>query len=140
MTAYLLDVNVLVALLDPTHIHHERAHGWFAGGAQDDWLTVPLTENGVIRIVSHPSYSNTQPTPVVVESLQSLCQLAGHRFAPDSVSILDSRIGPLLSSSQVTDAYLVSLAKSLGVRLATFDRKIAARLVEGAEGVLIQIR
>jgi uncharacterized protein len=26
----LLDVNVLVALFDPDHVHHEAAHRWFA--------------------------------------------------------------------------------------------------------------
>jgi predicted nucleic acid-binding protein len=25
----LLDVNVVIALLDPDHAFHERAHGWF---------------------------------------------------------------------------------------------------------------
>jgi hypothetical protein len=30
MTTYLLDVNVLLALSDPMHIHHEAAHRWFA--------------------------------------------------------------------------------------------------------------
>lgn len=25
----LLDVNVLIALFDADHIHHERAHDWF---------------------------------------------------------------------------------------------------------------
>jgi uncharacterized protein len=30
MTTYLLDVNVLLSLSDPMHIHHEPAHQWFA--------------------------------------------------------------------------------------------------------------
>lgn len=29
MTVYLLDVNVLIALVDPAHIQHEPAHAWF---------------------------------------------------------------------------------------------------------------
>lgn len=31
MSAALLDVNVLIALLDRRHVHHEPAHDWFAG-------------------------------------------------------------------------------------------------------------
>ena len=27
---FLLDVNVLIALIDPAHIQHDAAHGWFA--------------------------------------------------------------------------------------------------------------
>ena len=30
MTVYLLDINVLLALLDPMHLHHEPSHQWFA--------------------------------------------------------------------------------------------------------------
>ena len=27
---FLLDVNVLIALIDPTHVGHEAVHKWFA--------------------------------------------------------------------------------------------------------------
>jgi predicted nucleic acid-binding protein len=27
--AYLLDVNVLIALIDPAHVQHDVAHEWF---------------------------------------------------------------------------------------------------------------
>ena len=30
MTRHLLDVNAIIALIDPLHVHHERAHAWFA--------------------------------------------------------------------------------------------------------------
>ena len=36
---YLLDVNVLIALIDPTHVSHDAAHHWFekavAAGNED---------------------------------------------------------------------------------------------------------
>jgi predicted nucleic acid-binding protein len=50
---YLLDVNVLVALIDPAHIGHNAAHIWF-GARAAAWATCPITENGVIRILGHP--------------------------------------------------------------------------------------
>jgi predicted nucleic acid-binding protein len=46
------DVNVLIALFDPAHIHHEPAHTWFAVACEDGWATCPLTENGFLRVVS----------------------------------------------------------------------------------------
>ncbi|MDO9124550.1 MAG: VapC toxin family PIN domain ribonuclease, partial [Deltaproteobacteria bacterium] len=58
MTTYLLDVNLLLALSDPMHIHHELAHRWFAEKGHQAWATCPLTENGFIRIASHPNYPN----------------------------------------------------------------------------------
>jgi len=38
---YLLDANVLIALIDPGHIHHDVAHEWFArdGGERLGYLS-----------------------------------------------------------------------------------------------------
>ena len=52
MTPYLLDVNVLLALCDPMHVHHEAAHRWFAEKGSQAWATCPITENGFVRIAS----------------------------------------------------------------------------------------
>jgi uncharacterized protein len=53
----LLDVNVLVALFDPDHAYHEAAHQWFARHRAQGWATCPLTENGLVRVMSHPAYA-----------------------------------------------------------------------------------
>jgi predicted nucleic acid-binding protein len=47
----LLDVNVLVAMLDPEHVHHEGAHAWFSEHRSTGWATCPITENGLVRIL-----------------------------------------------------------------------------------------
>jgi predicted nucleic acid-binding protein len=60
---FLLDVNVLIALIDPAHIQHDRAHAWFAKFGKKAWATCPLTENGVLRIVGHARYPNSPGTP-----------------------------------------------------------------------------
>ena len=41
----LLDVNVLIALIDPQHVHHERSHRWFQAHGGHGWATCPLTQN-----------------------------------------------------------------------------------------------
>ncbi len=141
MSAFLLDVNALIALLDPTHAHHDRAHAWFAGPGKDDWISSPTTQNGTVRVVSHPKYSNAQPVAVVLESLESLTRVGNHRFVPDTVSLLGAGVvrANLLSSAQVTDTYLVRLAVSLGARLATFDARIVTTAVHDAEGAVFRI-
>src|SRR5713226_6496670 len=48
----LLDVNVLVALFDPAHVHHEAAHAWFGANRKNRWATCALTENGFVRVLS----------------------------------------------------------------------------------------
>ena len=135
MTTFLPDANVLVALIDPAHVHHETAHAWFAGEGRRAWSTCPLTENGVLRIVSHPRYPNSPGTPLAVARLMKrLCALPGHVFWPDDVTLLDSKrvqVEQLLSTTQITDTYLLALALAHDGRLATFDRRLVVNAVPG---------
>lgn len=131
MTAYLLDVNVLIALLDRHHVHSVAAHHWFSDVRDGPWATCPITENGFVRVVSHPAYrAQAIGTAVAVETLRVFCARDDHVFWPDSISIRsllnDSTI---VSSAQITDGYLLGLAAGNGGRLATFDRNIPAHAV-----------
>ncbi len=141
MTSHLLDVNVVVALIDPLHVHHERAHRWFASRGDDPWHTCPIVQNGVVRVVSHPRYPNHQPAPIVMASLASLAARDGHVFLPDSVSLLDSSIHTerLLASAQVTDTYLLHLAASHDAQLATFDQRMVTATVPSGSKVIFPI-
>jgi toxin-antitoxin system PIN domain toxin len=86
----LLDVNVLVALFDPDHVHHEAAHRWFADNRPSGWATCPLTENGLVRVLTHPAYSQAAEQPALtVRRLRTFCSSGEHEFWPDDVSIRD---------------------------------------------------
>ena len=141
MTRHLLDVNVVIALIDPMHVHHDRAHEWFAARGDAPWHTCPIVQNGVVRVVSHPKYPNTQPAPVVLASLASLAARTEHVFLPDTVSLLDSSVHTerLLASSQVTDTYLLHLAASNDAMLATFDTRIVTSAVPSGAQVVFPI-
>jgi hypothetical protein len=141
MTAYLLDVNLLLALSDPMHVHHEAAHRWFGEVGRSAWATCPLTENAYLRIASHPSYPNRPgDAAVVLESLRRFCALPEHTFWPEDVSLLDLVLpGATLSHSQVTDVYLLGLAVSKGGKLVTFDRRIPSQVILGGTEALIVI-
>ena len=133
--AFLLDINVLIALIDPGHVHHDPAHDWFAREGAAAWATCPLTENGVMRIVGHTRYPNSPGTPATVaKSLSGMCALPGHSFWPDDLRLLDAPsvdTQRLLSSGQITDSYLLALACLHGGRLATFDRRLITDAVQG---------
>jgi toxin-antitoxin system PIN domain toxin len=140
VSCYLLDVNVLIALIDPTHVQHDRAHDWFAEEGHKAWATCPLTENGVLRIVGSARYPNSPGTPAAVaEILSVLCNLDGHRFWADDVSLLDSRhidSARLLDSAQVTDTHLLALARAHDAQLATFDRHLVTDgVIDGAQAL-----
>jgi toxin-antitoxin system PIN domain toxin len=143
VSGYLLDVNVVIALVDPSHLHHDRAHRWFSGVGRHDWMTCPIVENAVVRIVCNPSYSNSQASPaVVVDSLASLTGVGQHRFVADRVSLLDDQVvdaRSLLSGGQVTDTYLAALAAAERAGLATFDTHISSRAVRLPGHHVVQI-
>lgn len=133
----LLDVNVLVALFDPDHIHHESAHTWFGTHRASGWATCPLTENGLVRVLANPSYAPTPERPAaVLARLRAFCASGHHVFWPDDVSLRDVRIVRTslpVTSRQLTDVYLLALAKRKGGCLATFDRSILLAAVVGAQ-------
>jgi uncharacterized protein len=140
VTAFLLDVNVLIALVDPAHLQHDQAHAWFSRVGKRSFATCPITENGLLRIVGHPKYPNSPgPPSAVASSLAAIRALAGHHFWPDKISIADdSHVdAALLSShSRVTDSYLLALARAYGGRLASLDRRLAVDAVPRGAGSL----
>lgn len=144
MTVYLLDVNVLIALVDPAHIQHDQAHDWFARVGHKAFATCPLTENGLIRIIGHPKYPNSPgPPSAVLQSLVAIRALAGHTFWPDDLSIADAEsfASELLSSHlRVTDSYLLALAHANGGRLATMDQRLATEVALGGKKALALIQ
>jgi uncharacterized protein len=133
----LLDVNVLIALFDPDHVFHDRAHTWWAAHQGTGWASCPLTENGFVRIMSQPTYSaRTQFSPKeLIERLETFAQQTNHEFWADSISIRDSTSfarDRIHSSRQITDIYLLALAVSRGGCLVTFDQTVPLSAAGGA--------
>lgn len=140
MTTYLLDVNVLIALIDAEHVQHRDAHEWFSRIGRQSFATCPVTENGLLRIVGHARYPASPGTPAAVApSLATLRALPGHVFWGDDISLLDDRwvdAGRLLHHSQVTDTYLLALAAARGGQLATLDRRLVTDAVRAGAAAL----
>ena len=132
----LLDVNLLVALFDPDHVHHELAHDWFADHHASGWATCAVTENGFVRVLANPRYGALVCRPAeLVQRLRLFCANGQHVFWADSVSLQDKKIfNPsfIRGHRQVSDVYLLGLAKKMGGCLVTFDRSIPLGAVAGA--------
>ena len=139
---YLLDVNLLVALADPMHLHHNTAHQWFGRTGQAAWATCPLTENGFVRVASNPKYTNRPGNvPVLLAMLRDLCKAAGHIFWNDDISlreILDPTV--VLTHNQITDVYLLGLAVHHDGKLATLDERIPVSAVRSGETAIEIVR
>ena len=132
----LFDVNVLIALHDSDHVHHTRAGEWLEAHSLSGWASTPLTQNGCLRVMSQPAYSNPQPIALLVQMLQSSTAASLHALWADDISILDGHLfrhTHIHSPKQLTYLYLLGLAVRHQGRLVTFDQRIPLSAVHGAK-------
>ncbi len=115
---------------------HAQALRWFAARAGDGWASCPITQNGCVRIMSHPNYPNPLKVAAIIERLGEAIATDEHEFWPDDVSLLDSRIADrnrIHGPRQVTDLYLLALAVHQGGCFVSFDPSIPRTAIRGAE-------
>jgi toxin-antitoxin system PIN domain toxin len=142
--AWLLDVNALIALISPGHVHHERMHIWFGEHSQQGWATCPITENGAIRVLAQSILAVYRDRAFeVLALLKELkeSEASNHRFWTDSVSLTDDalfRVEYILGPKLVTDAYLLGLAAKHGARLVSFDRSLPWQAIRNGTAKLIE--
>ena len=140
---YLLDVNVLVALAWPRHVHHLPATQWFTQAHREGWATTPITEAGFVRVSSNPRVFPDGVSPGQAAALLAeFPGVAGHVFWNDTTRL--ANFTPQFSqyvhgSGSVTDAHLACIALVNDASLVTFDAK-AAMLADqlGARSLLLQ--
>jgi uncharacterized protein len=131
----LYDVNILIALFDPHHLRHEQVLRWHELNAQHGWASCPITQNGLIRVMSQTKYSNPQSLRDMLGVVQHFSAHASHQFWADDISAADpTHINPevALTPSMLTDAYLLALAVKNNGRLITLDSRISHTAVVGA--------
>jgi toxin-antitoxin system PIN domain toxin len=132
----LFAVNVLIALIDPLHLHHREAHAWWAANEAGGWATCPLTENAFVRILSQASYPRSVSVGDAMRRLRNAAAESNHAFWGDDISLLDSQRfngSGILAPKRLTGIYLLGIAVKNGGRLATFDRATSRNTVTGAE-------
>lgn len=139
MSVYLLDINVLVALLWTNHEQHQAARDWFQSHQRTGWATCPLTQAGFVRISSNPRVFADAPTPSkAIEILTANLNHPTHHFWKDETPFAQSVArfaGRFTGHQQTIDAYLFGLAIHKRGVLATFDTGIAALVEEKSSDV-----
>lgn len=139
MSVALLDVNVLIALAWPNHVHHDATRRWFEASSSAGWATTPVTELGFVRVSSNKRVIPDAATPATaLDVLRRLCALPGHEFWPDDMRLVDppfavDRVG---AHPQLTDVHLAALAVARKGTLVTFDRGISKALHPGDQAVV----
>lgn len=135
MSRALFDTNVLLALLVRDHVDHGRAREWLESEIASGWASCAITENGFVRVVSQPRYPSPVPPARAMTLLSQACAEPHHEFWTCDISLLDGAVidrSRLHGPRQVTDAYLLALARTRGGRSVTFDRTVPLSAVHGA--------
>ncbi|MDQ4119382.1 MAG: PIN domain-containing protein [Actinomycetota bacterium] len=114
---YLLDSNVLIALLLPDHVHHEPARQWVLRDV-DRHASCPITQGALLRTAIRAGATAVQAQRLLAAMLAD----DRHAFWPDQIGYGQVPVTGVIGHRQVTDAYLAELARARGGRLATFDQ------------------
>jgi len=143
MPVALLDVNVLVALISASHIHHDVAHDWFTDNTASGWASSPITEGGLLRILANSARIGEHvPLPRLVNLLNSFCENSRHEFWPDTLSLRDQRLfnaEAVRGHQQLTDVYLLGLAVKHGGKFVTLDQRVPLAAVKGATRASLEV-
>ncbi|MBI4903876.1 MAG: VapC toxin family PIN domain ribonuclease [Acidobacteria bacterium] len=120
---FLLDSNVLIALTVFAHVHEQRVDAWMKS-AHPTCAVCPITEGALVRcFVKLGGHSGAATAK---DTLRRLMARGDFLFWPDDLSYVDLPTRGLTGHKQVTDFYLVSLARARGAKLATMDAGIAS--------------
>lgn len=134
---HLLDVNLLRALLWENHEHHSKVRAWFRGVS--DFATCPISQLGFARVSSHPLLGFSMTPESAFGVLRQLLADPRHRFIPDDLSCADRvvRTDLMGGANQITERYLVALARQHRCALATLDQPLAKAFAD--EPMLVEL-
>ena len=132
----LLDVNTLIALIDPSHAAFEKAHEWF-GAHSGGVATCAIVQNGAARIISQVNYAAKmrQSVSAAIGIVREFCEASDHQFWHQDVALVDESTfddANLLGPKQITDAYLLAMAVRNSGVFVTFDAGIPVHAVRCA--------
>lgn len=118
---YLLDANVLIALVIEEHEHHDLVSRWAEHAGP--LAICPIVEGALLRFLLR--VGETAATAEAV--LRAVRQLPSVEFWPDRLSYVDLDLSGLRGHREVTDLYLVGLATAGNGILVTLDEGLAHR-------------
>lgn len=119
--SHLLDVSFLLACGWGSHGRHKAARLWLE--RRRVFTTCPLAELGFLRVSMTPGFkASFEDSQTALADITSRSQA---RRILEDVSIFE--LPHLTGHAEVTDAYLVALARAHGLKLATLDESLCKR-------------
>lgn len=139
----LLDINVLLAIVWPNHLHHAAARSWFLNSAASGWATCALSESGFVRLSSNPKVFPDAVSPrESIVMLNELKKRGAWSYLADETQFTElpeSWSIRLSGYRQVSDIHLLSIVQSHGASLVTFDAKLKRLVPEAESKRLLQV-
>jgi predicted nucleic acid-binding protein len=123
---WLLDSSAALALVALDHAHHDRLRRWAAG--RGPLALCPIAEGFLVRATVRLG----SPAELARQALAAMYASGLYEFWPDDASYAQADLSHVRGHRQVTDAYLVALARSHGARLVTLDQALAAQFPDTA--------
>ena len=123
---YLLDVNVLIGIAWPDHQFHFEATE-FLENSEDRWATCALTQLAFVRLSSNKSVIPNAKAPGEAAALLEV--LVGdplHVYVEKLPAPAGDYYRGVLGYQQLTDAYLLALARTNNAIFLTFDIRLKA--------------
>lgn len=121
---WLLDGNVLVAMAMEGHLHHERAHRWFATLGKGRFATCAITQGTLLRL--HMKTAEDGSAAAAWATLEAVTAHRKHVWWGDDLSYQNVDPRTIQGGNQVTDAWLAELARTKKGKLATLDSGLAS--------------
>jgi len=122
-TTWLLDGNVLIALVLEHHEFHKRVKKWLEP-LRDPFATCVITQGALLRL--HMKLAADSSAKAAWQILEEIAKDPLHVFWDDGFGYLEVSPQLLHSHRQVTDAWLAELARRRGGKLATLDGSLVA--------------
>jgi toxin-antitoxin system PIN domain toxin len=121
---WLVDGNVLTALVLDGHVHHSQVARWFNALRDRRFATCLVTQGTLLRV--HMAYAEDRSAAAAWRTLAAVEKHPRHEYWDDGFgySVVPHR--HLQGPKQVTDAWLAELARRRQGRLATLDRNLTA--------------
>jgi hypothetical protein len=119
---WLLDGNVLAALMIDTHIHHRAARRWL-DSHDDAFASCCISQGALLRV--HMTMAADHSAGAAWKSLAAFEAHPRHVYWDDGFGYRGVPHRHLQGPKQVTDAWLAQLARSHKGRVATFDAALA---------------
>jgi uncharacterized protein len=134
MTSYLIDINVWLAMSWDLHPQHRSAARWYAKIRDEQLLFCRFTMLGFLRLLTNRQVMGGSTTTLgqALEIYDRWIEDPRVRLAaePDGMEMfLREAAIPFLqlpATKAVADCYLAGFAQSIGARLVTFDKALAA--------------